>query len=201
MEYRKARDLAGANSHLAQRIDGDLRVAEDKAVMAARLPAVLRGEDQPKNAGERLGFGYLSHELKRFSAAARLFSESFQADGTLAADMKVQNRYSAACAAALAGCGQGKDQPTLDGPAKTRWRKQAIEWLKADLAFWTKQVDTEPRHVREAVGKTIQHWKGDPDLAGIREESALAKLPEEEQKACRALWAEVEVVLKKAQFP
>ena len=38
----------------------------------------------------------------------------------------------------------------------------------------------------------------DPDLAGIRDEAALVKLPEEEQKAFRTLWAEVEALLKKA---
>jgi len=48
---------------------------------------------------------------------------------------------------------------------------------------------------------TLQHWKADPDLAGIRDGSALAKLPEDERKTCRALWAEVEVLLKKAQSP
>ncbi len=46
-----------------------------------------------------------------------------------------------------------------------------------------------------------EQLKADPDLAGIREGSALAKLPENEQKACGALWAEVEVLLKKAQSP
>jgi hypothetical protein len=38
-----------------------------------------------------------------------------------------------------------------------------------------------------------------PDLAGLRDEVALAKLPVDEQKACRALWAEVDALLKKAQ--
>ena len=115
--------------------------------------------------------------------------------------MQAQNRYNAACAAALAGCGQGKDEPPLDEPARARWRKQAIDWLKADLAFWTRQVEAGPQQARAAVVQTLQHWKADTDLAGIREESDLAKLPEDERKACRALWAEVEGVLKRAQSP
>jgi hypothetical protein len=47
--------------------------------------------------------------------------------------------------------------------------------------------------------QTLQHWKAVPDLAGLRDETALAKLPEDEQRACRALWAEVEALLKKAR--
>ena len=100
--------------------------------------------------------------------------------------MQVQNRYNAACTAALAGCGQGKDEPPPDEGARARWRKQAIEWLKADLAFWTKQVEAGPQQARAAGMQTLQHWKADTDLAGIREGFALAKPPEDRQKACCA---------------
>ena len=44
---------------------------------------------------------------------------------------------------------------------------------------------------RAAIVQTLSHWKVDTDLAGIREATDLAKLPEAEQKACRSLWAEV----------
>jgi hypothetical protein len=46
---------------------------------------------------------------------------------------------------------------------------------------------------------TLQHWKADPDLAGIRERLALAQLPEDERKACRTLWADVEALLQRAR--
>ncbi len=201
VELRKARELAKADPGLVQTIDGELAVAESQAAIAARLPAVLRGEDQPKNATERLDFGLFCYNLKRFSASARLCAEAFQADPKLAEDMQAQHRYNAACASALAAASQGNDELPLDEPAKTRWRKQAIDWLKADLAFWTRQVAAGPQQARAAVVQILQHWKADTDLAGIREGTALAKLPQDEQKACRALWAEVEAVLKKAQAP
>lgn len=193
---RKARDLATADPELAQRIDADLRVAEGQAALSARVPAVLRGEEAPKDAAERLDLGFLCYNLKRFSASARLCAEAFQAEPKLAVDMEAQHRYNAACAAALAGCGQGKDEPPLDEAARARWRKQALDWLKADLAFWSKQVETGTPQVRGAVAKKLQHWKADPDLEGIRDEAALAKLPEDERKACRALWAKVEGLLE-----
>jgi hypothetical protein len=40
------------------------------------------------------------------------------------------------------------------------------------------------------------HWKRDPDLAGVRGEAALAKLPEAERQGWRTLWADVEQVLQ-----
>ena len=108
-----------------------------------------------------------------------------------------RHRYNAACAAALAGCGQGKDDPPLDEAAKARWRKQAIDWLKADLAAWSQVLESGPPQARSVHLLTLQHWKADPDLAGLRDQAALAKLPEDEQKACRALWAEVDALLAK----
>jgi len=173
--------------------------AEQLVELGNRLSKILSGQNQPASASEGVQLGYMSYNKRHFASSARLFADAFRADPKLSDDMKVQNRYNATCAAALAGCGQGKDEPPLDEPARARWRKQAIDWLKADLAFWTKQVETGPPQARAAVVPTLQHWKADTDLAGIREGSAMARLPEDEQKACRALWAEVEVVLKRAQ--
>jgi serine/threonine-protein kinase len=144
------------------------------------------------------GFAELCYDKKLQGASARLWAEAFRSEPKLAEDMKIQHRYNAACAAALAGCGQGKDDPPLDEPAKARWRKQAIDWLEADLAAWSKIRESGPPQARQAISQTLQHWKADPDLAGLRDPAALAKLPEDEQKACRALWAELDALLAKA---
>jgi serine/threonine-protein kinase len=195
---RKARDLAKASPRMLKSIERDLNTVERQAALVARLPAVLRGEEKPKDAAERLEFGFLCHSLRRFSTAASLIAEAFQADPKLAVDTKARNRYNAACAAALAASGRGKDEPPLNEVARARWRKEAIEWLKAHLAYWTKQVETGPPQARPAVAQTLQHWKVDPDLAGIRDNAALAKLPEDERKAGQALWEEVERVAQRA---
>ena len=164
-----------------------------------KLPAILAGKAKPSDAAETLGFAQLCYDKKLHGASARLWSEAFQAQPKLADDMQVQNRYNAACAAALAGCGQGKDDPPLDDAAKTRWRKQAMDWLTADLAAWSKMLDSGPPQARHAVIQTLQHWKADTDLAGIRDPATLAKLPTDEQATCLALWAEVDALVKKAQ--
>jgi len=38
----------------------------------------------------------------------------------------------------------------------------------------------------------LDHWKVDPDLAGLRAADALSKFPEEEQRAWNDLWDRVE---------
>ena len=54
-----------------------------------------------------------------------------------------------------------------------------------------------PPQAKQGITQTLRHWKADTDLAGIRDEPALPKLPDAEHKACRAFWAEVDGLLKK----
>jgi hypothetical protein len=167
--------------------------------LESRLPAVLRGDDKPNDAAERIEFADLAYKMKQFGSSARLYTDSFRSEPKLAEDMKSAARYNAACAAALAGAGHGDDQPPLNEKEKTRWRKQALDWLRADLAFWTKQAETGKPEAKALVSQKLQPWKADSDLAGIRDETALQTLPEDDRKACRSLWAEVEALLAKSR--
>ena len=176
-----------------------VRNAERLVELDRKLPAVVSGHNKPADAAESLAFAQMCYDKKLHGASARLWAEAFQAQPKLADDMKVQNRYNAACAAALAGSGQGKDDAPLDDATKARWRKQAADWLKADLAAWSKISEGDSAKATQAISQTFQHWKADTDLAGLRDPDALARLPADEQKACRALWAEVDALLAKVQ--
>jgi hypothetical protein len=176
-----------------------VRNAERMVALQSRLPAVLRGDDKPTDAAEGIGLADLAYRIQQFGPSARLYAGSFGADLKLAQDIKASNRYKAACAAALAGAGQGQEKPPLDETDKARWRKQATDWLRADLVFWSKQAQSGQPQARAHVSHKLQHWKVDSDLAGIRDEKAIKALPDDEQKACRALWAEVDAVLAKAR--
>jgi serine/threonine-protein kinase len=167
--------------------------------LEGRLPAVIRGDDKPKDAAEKLEFAKFASNTKQFGSSARLYAEAFQADPKLAEDVKPENRYEAASSAALAAAGKGNDKLPLDEPEKARWRKQALDWLRADLAHWTKQVETGKPEAKELVSQKLRKWKADADLAGIREPDGLAKLPESEQTEWRALWADVEALLKRTE--
>jgi serine/threonine-protein kinase len=132
-------------------------------------------------------------------AAARWYTDAFAADPRLANDLSSGHRYNAACAAALAGCGQGKDSATTDTAERRRLRRQGHDWLRADLGAWRRQLDQAPDKVRPAVAQQMQHWLRDADLAGVCGPDALAKLPEAEREGWRQLWADVAATLAKAQ--
>jgi hypothetical protein len=43
-----------------------------------------------------------------------------------------------------------------------------------------------------AVRRELARWQADPDLAGLRDADALARLPADERQACRRFWADVQ---------
>jgi hypothetical protein len=47
--------------------------------------------------------------------------------------------------------------------------------------------------------RTLNRWQRDSDLAGIRDQAALDKLPADEKKAFAQLWADVAALLNKAE--
>src|SRR5262249_10650244 len=133
-----------------------------------------------------------------FAQSARLYEAAFAARPELAEDLSKWNRYNAACSAALAGCGQGKDQPSLDDKTRARWRQQALLWLRADLTAYAKRLETGKPEDRSWVEKSLRHWQNDSDLVNLRD-PALGKLPDQEQQAWRKLWTDVAALQRKAR--
>ena len=77
-----------------------------------------------------------------------------------------------------------------------RLRRQALDWLKADLTAWGKLAEG-PAEQRLRVRQTLTHWRASPDLAGVRDQDALAQLPEDERAKWQELWGEVDRLLER----
>src|SRR5215472_2341763 len=52
---------------------------------------------------------------------------------------------------------------------RARLRRQARDWLTADLAAWEKLITERPQE-RAQVQTTLRHWNAHRDLAGIRDD-------------------------------
>jgi tetratricopeptide (TPR) repeat protein len=193
-------DLGSRRANWKYRSAAWVRQAESLVELDGKLDKVLKGEAQPAGAGERLAMARLcQHASKQLhAAAARFFAGAFTAEPKLADDPRVQDRYSAACAAALAGCGRGKDAGALGAAERARLRGQALLWLRAELAAWGRRSASGRPEDRAAVQHNLSHWQKDLDFAGVRGD-ALAKLPETEWLAWARLWADVEHALTKAR--
>jgi serine/threonine-protein kinase len=178
-----------------------LQQCERLLLLEARLPALLNGESTPASAAERLDYARLWQSRKLHAAAARCAADAFAADPKLADDLRAAHRYNAACCAALAAAGQGEDAAKLDDKERARLRKQALDWLRADLVLRSKQLASGQPADRATVQQALRHWQQDSDLAGIRDAAWIVNLPAEELQACRQLWADVAALLKRARSP
>jgi tetratricopeptide (TPR) repeat protein len=164
-----------------------------------KLTAILDGKAQPQGAIEQLVLGDLCAIYKKqYVAAAQFYTDAFSATPPLAEDVIWPHRYHAARAAALAAAGKGKDAGALGDKEKTKWRQQALAWLQADLALWQRQA-TGDAAARAAVAKTLAHWQSDPDLASVRDEKALAQLPDAERKTWQQFWGEVNKIAQQVK--
>jgi serine/threonine-protein kinase len=195
-EFRKAREFAGGDKGLAEGVGRELSATERLASLAPRLPDVLAGKVKLTDPAETIEYANLCLLKGLTGASARLWADVFRSQPELASDRKSQHRYNAACAAALAAAGQGKDEPPLDEAAKARWRKQALVWLTADLAAWSKVIAAGQPEARQSVLRTVEHWRADPDLAGVREPDVLSRLPGLEQNDWQGLWERVDALLQ-----
>jgi tetratricopeptide (TPR) repeat protein len=161
------------------------------------LPAVLRGEASPATAAVGANLAWLAQQpyQQRYAASARLYREAFAAQPPPAGDPRQGLRHAAARSAALTGCGQGKDAAGLDDKERAGWRRQALAWLRADLAAWNRLAAANPAVVRQKM----QQWQTDAHLAGVRDKEGLGKLPMDERADWVKLWAEVDALLRRVQ--
>jgi serine/threonine-protein kinase len=168
---------------------------EAEGLILPNLAAFLDGEYRPQDPDERRALLGVCRLTDRSLALARVFTDAFAADPRLAEGLRDGHRYAAARAAARAGCGRGAAAAGLGEPERARWRGQAREWLRADLAAWAKVLESDPAGAGQEVRQQLTRWRTDPELAGVREPAELDRLTAGERKDCLALWAEVGAVL------
>jgi tetratricopeptide (TPR) repeat protein len=126
-----------------------------------------------------------SPRQRLYGTAVRLYAEAVPSFGG-------SHSFDFACAAALAGCGQGNDAAQFDGADRAAFRKRALAWLWANLTELEKEKRDEWRQIRH-----LNLWHQHPALAGVREQQALAQLPPEEREEWVRFWADAAALRKR----
>jgi Flp pilus assembly protein TadD len=176
-----------------------VRDAEQLLVLDKKLPAILSGEQAPANPGEAAALARLCAKYKKLNIfATHLFGDAFAADPQLAADWMQWHRYNAACSAALAAAGQGNDAQALPEKTVAQVRRQALRWLRDDLAAYAKVAEQNHPDQKQIIQQRLAHWRGDPDFASVRGPQALERLPENERADWQSLWRDVDELLTRA---
>jgi tetratricopeptide (TPR) repeat protein len=164
-----------------------------------RLRPILISEERVNGPEEQVELGRMCLFYKHmYMNAGVFFAEAFGNRPELVGDLRNTNRFDAACAAALAGTGQGEDVAALQERDKQVWRERARHWLEEDLAQWSKLAASDNAADRALTRAAMFRWKQERYLAGIRNKDALLRLPEGERPVFQKLWDDVDVVLKRA---
>jgi tetratricopeptide (TPR) repeat protein/serine/threonine protein kinase len=200
-ELRKGHELGSRNPRWRNPSAEWVRQCERLVDLDRQLPVFLAGKTTPASPAERIELAALCSFKRLHAAAARFSAEAFAAEPRLAKDLGAAHRYNAACAAALAGCGKGKDADQLHDQERARLRRQALGWLRADLEVWERLLDKAPEKARSAAqaAGVLLHWLVDGDFAGLRGPEALTRLPEAERRPWQELWKDVANALARAQ--
>jgi serine/threonine-protein kinase len=157
---RRCLELLPLQHPLRQPVSQQLQRCEAALATSARLPTILRGDARPANAAEAITLAQICQQFKLMPvAAARFYGEAFDAEPGLADDLPAQHRYNAASCAALAAAGHGKDADNPDAKERQRLRRQALDWLRADLDAWAKQLPNTKAPERENIRKLLEHWR------------------------------------------
>jgi tetratricopeptide (TPR) repeat protein len=151
-----------------------------------RLSTVLAGESCPRNAEEQ----------RTFARVCRYRGLHVRATGFYAAGgPRPADRSDAARSAILAATGRAADAKGLHDARRVELRRQALEWLKAELADLQRQVEKDGQKARPAVEAALRKWQHVTDLADVRDPAALARLPEPESRLWQGFWKRVAALL------
>jgi eukaryotic-like serine/threonine-protein kinase len=162
--------------------------------LESRISTILNSEST-KELSELLSVAEYCYRTFRYALAAQLYGAAIELEPTVTGDRKSEVRYNAACCAALAANGRGYLEP-LEDQTKDQFRRQAIAWLRSELADWKKELEANSLMNQKFIFNSLTHWKSDSDLAGLREPVYLEKLVDGEVQECHSLWKEVEELLQ-----
>jgi serine/threonine protein kinase len=156
----------------------------DGAVAAVREATRL----QPKYGPAYSRLAVILQEAGRHAEALKAMLDAIREHPDLAAEPRCNLRYNAACLAINCAGGLGVNAPPeAERPA---YRKQALDFLTADLAAVRKVAANDPAQGH----RFMQVWLADKDLDSVRQPTAVERLPPHERDAWNKLWTEVRVL-------
>jgi tetratricopeptide (TPR) repeat protein len=199
-QYREARevlsrclDLIPTDHPGRARIKQVISACPRLAALDDRLPAMLAGKDEPADATQRAELASVCLAKGLVAASTRLYEEAFRERPELTAG----RRYDAARAAALAGCGHGKDSDAITDERRALCREQTLTWLRAELASSEKLGATATGCAQ--ARRRLLLLQRSPDFAGLRDQADLARLPDAEKLQWREFWADLETSVLRLQ--
>jgi hypothetical protein len=154
-------------------------------------PSLLTPDEHERDLWESVVSGVWVHFVREhhYAAAARWFATAFKAEPHLIAGPPRTARYLAACAAARAGSGQGRDAEEVGEEGRVGFRRQALGWLRDELEA-RRSLEGQPDKAAW-LANDLGLWLWDSHFDDVRGPESLARLPEPGRQAWQKLWADV----------
>lgn len=162
----------------------------DKA--AAQYEKIIRR--YPDDPAPHAALGRVFERQGKLGAAARELSQALELDPRPGARQVL--RHQAANTAVRAAAGQGNDDNKITEPEVSRLRKQALDYLTADLTACTGMLTRGSPSEQAQARNVLENEYRDAAFTSMRDPAELAKLPEAERRAWRTYWTEVEATLR-----
>jgi tetratricopeptide (TPR) repeat protein len=185
--YRKAVELQ-PKVGLDMEADSLLRQKNYAAAEAAARVAIARN---PRSRSVAL-LAHALHHRGNGAEGYRVIADAIRADPAGADDPTTNWRYNGACLACVMAAGPA---PPVE---RGTLRKQALDWLTADLAVARKRLEADPARNRGTVQYDMRYCLTDPELASARHPLALALLPAGERAAWVKLWQDADALRRQA---
>jgi hypothetical protein len=104
-----------------------LRRCDEMIVLNSDFRAVLNGQTKPANANACLRFAQFCRIKEHYAAATAFAVDGFSREPSWMTEPYAGQRYSSACAAALAGSGRGQDAAGLTEADRQQMRGRAVD--------------------------------------------------------------------------
>ena len=176
-------------------LEANIHLAIALSIMDKKLTDFRKGVTSVENANEAAVLANFALVRKNQPwIAGKLFVIAYRSK-SLRADLRQKYRYNAACAFLRVAARKVESGVTLPASNFERYQRQsALNLLTADLKVWRRAIKSSER-LRVSGLRQLRHWQVDPDLTDVRD-TALRKLPANEQADWQRLWLEVATVLK-----
>jgi tetratricopeptide (TPR) repeat protein len=198
---QRSLELSYTNETMRQPVRRQFEIARQLTPLEDRLPYLLTGQDIPPDLATQRALAEWLYEYRRLPVATvRVAEACFAKQPALVDNLEAQDRFRAACAAALAGCGLGKDADGLTEDEKSALRGKALAWLRAEHEARARQHRSGSPGERSNAARALQGWGTRDDLAGVRDPERLARRPEAERHDWEALWADVKTLAARDPF-
>ena len=176
-----------------------VRDCERLAALDPKLQAIVEGKAGPADAAERLDLVQIAYGKGLHALAVRLAREAFAMAPERAADLEKGQRYDAACSAVLAGCGEAKDRPLPDEPARAalrapgRWSGSRPTWPRGPGSSRRGRSECEPGPAQAPSLEMRRRPDRRPGPGGP------GQAPGWRAAELRAFWAAVDALLAKTR--